>query len=234
MTEANDCVDYDGPIVTRAQAKAQGLKRFFLGTPCKRGHVAERTLRKGMCLTCKNEAARADYRANLEKQLARRALWKKQNRPLVNKAQTARRQITKERDKAWRVAWNKANPERQIAASARFYAKNAESRRAKSLAWFYANREKASAQRALRRARIAQAEGSHTGDDIKRIGDAQKWKCHWCAKPLKSKYDVDHIRPLSKGGSNWPNNLAICCSRCNRSKHDHDPITYAQRIGLLL
>ena len=49
MPEANEYVPYAGPIVTRAQAKAQGLKRFFLGTPCKRGHVAERTLRKGMC-----------------------------------------------------------------------------------------------------------------------------------------------------------------------------------------
>ncbi len=39
------------PIITRAQAKAQGLKRYFTGKPCKRGHVAEARIGGG-CVEC--------------------------------------------------------------------------------------------------------------------------------------------------------------------------------------
>lgn len=233
MAKAARYLPYTGSIVTRAQAKAAGLRRFFVGLSCKYGHVAERNF-KGMCLACKNVAAQVAYRANTKKELARRALWKKHNRARINERQRAVREKNKERDREWRIAWNGKNPERQIAASARFYAKHAEVRREKSLEWYYANPEKASAHRANRRARVKSAEGTHTAEDIQRIGAAQKWKCHWCGKPTKRKYHVDHITPLSKGGSNWPSNLAIACGHCNLSKHDSDPIAFAVRRGFLL
>jgi hypothetical protein len=39
-------------IITRAEAKARGLKRYFTGKPCgSRGHVAERYI-SGACVTC--------------------------------------------------------------------------------------------------------------------------------------------------------------------------------------
>jgi hypothetical protein len=31
------------------QAIALGLKRYFTGEPCKRGHIAERNVRSGLC-----------------------------------------------------------------------------------------------------------------------------------------------------------------------------------------
>lgn len=37
---------------------------------------------------------------------------------------------------------------------------------------------------------------------------------------MNNVFDVDHIRPLSRGGSNWPDNLACACASCNRSKND--------------
>jgi hypothetical protein len=39
-------------IISRDEAKALGLKRFFTGTPCKHGHIAERSVRSGRCLEC--------------------------------------------------------------------------------------------------------------------------------------------------------------------------------------
>ena len=33
-------------LITRADAKALGLKRYFTGKPCKHGHVAERTMNR--------------------------------------------------------------------------------------------------------------------------------------------------------------------------------------------
>lgn len=43
---------YSGPIVSRKNARAAGLKRYFTGKPCKHGHVAERQSRGSACVEC--------------------------------------------------------------------------------------------------------------------------------------------------------------------------------------
>ena len=50
-------------IISRKDAKAQGLKHYFTGKPCKNGHVAQRFTSKGICMECNrahNTALRAD------------------------------------------------------------------------------------------------------------------------------------------------------------------------------
>lgn len=43
----------DSPkVISRADAKAQGLARFFTGRPCKNGHIAERMVSNHNCLDC--------------------------------------------------------------------------------------------------------------------------------------------------------------------------------------
>lgn len=44
--------------VTRQQALAQGLKRYFTGVPCKRGHVTERDVAQRRCLECEKVTQR--------------------------------------------------------------------------------------------------------------------------------------------------------------------------------
>ena len=43
-------------IISRAEAKAKGLKRYFTGKPCKHGHVAERQLFNATCVKCQRAA----------------------------------------------------------------------------------------------------------------------------------------------------------------------------------
>src|SRR6478736_6623936 len=52
MPKAAAYVPYTGPIVTRADATDAGLKRYFTGKPCPKGHIAERYLSKGNCVAC--------------------------------------------------------------------------------------------------------------------------------------------------------------------------------------
>jgi hypothetical protein len=42
-------------IITRAEAKAQGLTRYFTGEPCKFGHISQRNTASGGCHVCLNE-----------------------------------------------------------------------------------------------------------------------------------------------------------------------------------
>jgi 5-methylcytosine-specific restriction endonuclease McrA len=50
-------------IVTRAEAQAQGLNRYFTGKPCKHGHIAERRMCAG-CVECQ-KVYRQPYGGNL-------------------------------------------------------------------------------------------------------------------------------------------------------------------------
>lgn len=62
-------------------------------------------------------------------------------------------------------------------------------------------------------------QGTYTPEDIQQIFAQQEGKCAYCQKPLVA-YHIDHIVPLSRGGTNWPDNLALACQSCNCSKKD--------------
>jgi hypothetical protein len=57
--------------ITRKQAREKGLKRYFTGKPCKRGHVVERRVDTGDCAECVNQRSRKWRAANLSAELAR-------------------------------------------------------------------------------------------------------------------------------------------------------------------
>jgi 5-methylcytosine-specific restriction protein A len=46
----------------------------------------------------------------------------------------------------------------------------------------------------------------------------QAWRCKMCHELLDSCYEVDHIKPLFKGGSNTLDNLRALCPNCHRKK----------------
>lgn len=106
--------------------------------------------------------------------------------------------------------------------------------KAATIAWRRANPDQARVGRHIRRARIANADGHHTKGDLIEIRARQKNRCAVCSKHLRSGGDLDHIVPLSRGGSNWPKNLQWLCSSCNRSKHNRDPFEFMRQRGFLL
>lgn len=85
---------------------------------------------------------------------------------------------------------------------------------------------------------MSAAEGSFDSEDLNRIYKMQNGRCPYCKERLNGKYQIDHIKPLSSGGSNYPNNIQLLCYKrelgCNQKKGNKDPIEYAQSIGLLV
>lgn len=81
-------------IITRKEALALGLKRYFTGKPCCHGHVAERQSDNGKCLRCRMEqrtydsAKRRAYCVNnLDKlrEQGRSAYYRKRDRILASR-----------------------------------------------------------------------------------------------------------------------------------------------------
>jgi hypothetical protein len=227
---------YDGPVVTREQARQYGLTRFFTGKPCKHGHLSQRTTANGGCIQCNAITTKALYQQEAPEKRQRRlettVAWRAKFREdclaygrdyaRAHKAEQRARQIAnRELLNAQAREARLRNPELFKARAARF-GKTPKGKLSRAV----------DAQR--RRARLLGAEGVYTRDDVLRIGERQKWKCHWCGIPTKKKYHADHLISLAKGGTNWPSNIVISCPTCNWNKNDLDPIDFARRIGRLL
>lgn len=69
-----------------------------------------------------------------------------------------------------------------------------------------------------RRALELQAEGGYTQYDISQMYEQQQGMCCYCEVSLENTYHIEHIIPLSRGGSNWPDNIALSCASCNSRK----------------
>jgi len=70
------------------------------------------------------------------------------------------------------------------------------------------------------RARKNNAEGNFSEKEFKQKLIFYHYRCCHCGTDLtKTDYQRDHIQPLSKGGSNYIDNIQPLCEHCNLSKH---------------
>lgn len=234
-------------IVTRKDAQAAGLKRYFTGVPCVRGHVVRRRVSDFKCMECDRLKTERRNRERPEKlkQYHENRREKYHSDPEVRRAAI-------ERSKAYATANKKAvsdfhksyyetNKEKMKAASRKNWAgrmadpEKAEKERARKREQHKKNPEAKRSYVRKRRAMIRGAEGKHNAKDIARLLEAQKHRCVYCPTDLRAEgYEVDHIVALSRGGSNWPSNLQILCKPCNRSKWCKDPLDFAKEKGRLL
>jgi 5-methylcytosine-specific restriction endonuclease McrA len=71
-----------------------------------------------------------------------------------------------------------------------------------------------------RRAHVAAAPGVATPDQIAARVAMWGGTCWMCR--MAPGTAIDHVIPLSRGGTNWPANLRPACQPCNSRKHDRD------------
>lgn len=61
----------------------------------------------------------------------------------------------------------------------------------------------------------------------------QKGKCPCCRLPLGKDYHMDHVMPLSLGGSNTDDNIQLLRKTCNLQKNAKHPFDFMQSRGFL-
>lgn len=179
------------------------------------------------------EWSRKWYEANRDAAIEKVRQWGIANRERKRKNQRAYDARNRERNRVKRRAYHAANAGREAEYSRNYYIKNKERLADRQRVYLANNPEKARQRVSVRRARRLQAEGTHTPADIQAQYERQKGRCHWCNVKVGNTYDVDHLIPLSRGGTDWPENLVISCPPCNRSRGDKLPHEWPQGGKLL-
>lgn len=68
------------------------------------------------------------------------------------------------------------------------------------------------------RRKAALAQAGQPDYDIPAILAKQHGKCVGCQSDIRQRYTIDHVIPLSRGGTNQKTNVQLMCSSCNSSK----------------
>lgn len=250
-------------IITRAFAKANGIAAYYTGKPCKHQHIAIRRTINGVCVECE-KLIEQRYRERHPEKLRDKwrrdsARSKKVNPERIRRNQRKWASLNPEKIREKHRRWRAANPDKDKAHGKRWrdthadYIKNknkeyktANAERlapiaiARTKKWRAKNPEQARANghksRQTRRARMYEAGGSYTNAQIHTLLEKQNWKCagHGCGSSLRESKELDHIKPLARGGSNDITNLQWLCMPCNRKKRDKDPIEWARENGRLI
>lgn len=185
--------------------------------------------------TRKREYMRARRAADPEGVRKRLRAWEKANPEKLKGYRKAYRDADPEKARARYRNWYAADPEKVGNLRRKARESDIEASRAKE-------RERDRRRRALnpdanrvkcgkRHARKMGAEGSHTASDIADQYARQNGKCHWCFLCVGRTYHVDHVVPLSRGGSDGPENIVIACPTCNVRKGAMLPTDFARRFA---
>ena len=150
------------------------------------------------------------------KRAAYKREWAQTNAEHVRAKRRAQYEANKVIASAKATAWNRANPDRRRAIVGSYDKRNPDVRRA---------------VKARRRARERGAEGSYTKQDVQDVLNRQCWLCVYCRETLTLGYEVDHVEPLARGGTNHPSNLQALCRTCNRRKGAKSPVAFLAEIG---
>lgn len=193
----------------------------------------------------KKRNAIAWYERNRALTIARAKAWREENGP----PKVVRPVLTKEemraKEKAANAAYNASkrgdrkkryeeNRGLILKDRAAYYQKNKANIVARVASWRKANPAKKAEYGNARRARMAGIGGRYTDANVKTLMRIQGGRCVYCKDDMSKGFHVDHIMPLSLGGSNDRKNIQLTCPTCNMRKNRKHPIDFAQQMGMLL
>lgn len=104
--------------------------------------------------------------------------------------------------------------------NAEWYLRNKDRANARDREWTKANPDKKKAIKARRKERLKQADGYGIPFFKSKQIEIQSGRCFYCRTPISYKFShIDHMTPISRGGTNHPENKVVCCHQCNSRKH---------------
>lgn len=177
---------------------------------------------KKTCNKCKVEKDLTDFHSDKRNQDGRQGQCKKCRNATITKWHKNNKGKTNAASARWRDKY----PHKVKAYSAQYYTDNKEEMRAKFKA--YMTPERNSYYMRLRRDRKRGAKGICTFAQLQARIDYYGGLCWICGDPMQA---IDHVKPLAKGGTEWPANLRPICTSCNSKKRDLWPYSPTSRAS---
>lgn len=199
------------------------------------------------CRDCFRAKEREAYAKNIEIGRAR-LRGKRRKNPEGTKAQgrrtylrhretliaavTAYKRAHPEWNRAQAQKWARANPEKAKAIGRKRREKFPEKCRESVRRWVREHPEQVKALSARRRCRV-EAAGKLSASTVRDLYLESGGRCAWCGTSVHSGrrgWHLDHIVPVSKGGTNARRNLAVTCPTCNPRKKDRSLSTFLAEL----
>lgn len=152
------------------------------------------------CVDCNREKKAAHRQKYPDRINATRRLYYQENRDHIREKQTA--------------LYNK-NPDKFRGRANEYYKREPDKVKSWAKRWYKNNPAKVRVNRHRRRARENMAGGSYTANEWLSLCEWFGGVCLCCGK---AETTVDHVIPITKGGSNNIDNLQPLCLSCNCSK----------------
>lgn len=182
-------------VITIAEARERGLRFYFTGKQCVRGHISHRYVDARKCSQCAVEDSKA---AQLKNPDISKRFYEKNKQRILEKKRT------------YKAKWYKKNKDRLLPKIVAY-----------SKEWRLQNPEKHAARQARRRAVKLQATPPWLNDEHQKAILLEYELAKWCSDVIGVRYDVDHIVPLKGNlvcGLHVPWNLQVILASDNRSK----------------
>ena len=168
------------------------------------------------CHACVAAHVRDYVRLNKTKVVAANREWYKNNADSVKaKSRAHYHARPRAESRAVRAKWRLKNKAAVAVASLDWYYRNKNKCRAAAQRYAKKFPEKQKARVHRRRARVKNAPGAFNADQIKQVVSLFGGKCAYCGGAYEA---IDHVVPLSRGGTNYIANIRPCCTTCNSSK----------------
>lgn len=188
-------------VMQWAEARALGLKSYFTGVPCPRGHTARRSVANRDCRACVDarRASNPEKRAAKNRRYYAETIEKRRSASRISRTKHVEKRRSYDQDRY------RNNPERR------------ERQKQQALRWARSNKGKRAAIVAARRAWIKLATPSWLTEEQK----AEIRAFYLEAASREGEWHVDHIYPLrakNSCGLHVPWNLQIITGDENRRK----------------
>lgn len=189
-------------IISRAEAKAQGLKNYFTGKPCKRGHIALRRSNNAICVECSHENNVDYYKNNREKALDNNREWRRKNPKTVSEIKKRNRNVATERVR--NAVYYEKNRDKVRARNRAWNNRNKESRAEYYIKWAQGNPELVNANNSKRRASRMSAihPDWRYDEDEKRSVEEIYAEAKYLSDKTGIEHHVDHIVALQGADAN--------------------------------
>lgn len=170
---------------------------------------------------------RAWFKKHRKERIAYMKAWREDNREHIEAYTKHWRKANSDKIKAQRKNYRKTNPEKVRTQRKAYCEANPEKEKARHKAWVKANPDKKRNRNRKSRALKVKAPYEHINEKVVYLRDG--WICQICHKRVNKRFkgrhplaaSLDHIIPLSRGGTHTYDNVQLAHLSCNLRKHNN-------------